>query len=326
MRVCAVKGTNVALSALHVALADAVLLLREHDDAAALGRLVGERAELRGVGELLARARPGAGRNAVACRLPSVMVPVLSSSSTSTSPAASTARPLVAMMFAWIIRSMPAMPMAESSPPIVVGMRQTSSATSTVIVTGVPLPAAATLKSENGRSVTVASRKMMVSAASRMSSAISFGRLLPLGALDHRDHPVEERLAGVGRDADDEPVGQHARAAGDGAAVAAALADDRRALAGDGALVDRRDALDDLAVARDRSRPPRRGPGRPCGAATRRRRGRGVARGLGELAWPGCPCAPCAASRPAPCRAPRPSPRRSSRRHGEPEPQRRRRG
>ena len=40
---------------------------------------------------------------------------------------------------------MPAMPIAESSPPIVVGIRQTSSATSTVIVTGAPWPAAFTL-------------------------------------------------------------------------------------------------------------------------------------------------------------------------------------
>ena len=55
MRVCAVKGTNVRAERVHVALADAVLLLGEHDDAAALGRLVGERGELRGVGELLDR-------------------------------------------------------------------------------------------------------------------------------------------------------------------------------------------------------------------------------------------------------------------------------
>ena len=80
-----------------------------------------------------------------AWRLPSVMVPVLSSSSTSTSPAASTARPEVAMTLAWIMRSMPAMPMADSRPPMVVGIRHTSSATSTVIVIGVPWPAAATL-------------------------------------------------------------------------------------------------------------------------------------------------------------------------------------
>ena len=46
-------------------------------------------------------------------------------------------------------------------------------------------------------------------------------RLLPLGALDHRDHPIEERLAGIGADADDDPVREDARPAGDGAAVAA---------------------------------------------------------------------------------------------------------
>ena len=89
-------------------------------------------------------ATPGAGTNCVACRLPRVMVPVLSSSSTSTSPAASTARPDMAMTFFWIMRSMPAIPMADSSAPIVVGMRQTRSATSTVTVTGVPFPADST--------------------------------------------------------------------------------------------------------------------------------------------------------------------------------------
>ena len=88
---------------------------------------------------------PSAGKKAVAWRLPSVMVPVLSSSRTSTSPAASTARPDMAMTFFWIIRSMPAMPIAESSAPIVVGIRHTSRATRTVTVTGVPCPAAPTL-------------------------------------------------------------------------------------------------------------------------------------------------------------------------------------
>ena len=37
----------------------------------------------------------------------------------------------------------------------------------------------------------------MVRPASRIVSAISFGVLLPLGALDERDHPVEEGLAGL---------------------------------------------------------------------------------------------------------------------------------
>ena len=62
------------------------------------------------------RSTPSAGRKATACRLPRVMVPVLSSSSTSTSPAASTARPDMAMTLAWIMRSMPAMPMAREQP------------------------------------------------------------------------------------------------------------------------------------------------------------------------------------------------------------------
>jgi hypothetical protein len=131
-----VKGTKLA-RARDVALADAVLLLGEDDDAAPLGRLVGERAQLRCVGELLVRAarrRQERGRLPVAERDRARLV----EQSTSTSPAASTARPLVAMMLAWIMRSMPAMPMAESRPPIVVGMRQTRSATSTVIVMGVP--------------------------------------------------------------------------------------------------------------------------------------------------------------------------------------------
>ena len=76
-------------------------------------------------------------------------------------------------------------------------------------------------------------------------------RLLPVGALDEGDHPVEERLAGPGGDAHHDLVGQHPGAAGDRRAVAARLADDGRRLAGDGRLVDRRDALDDLAVGRD---------------------------------------------------------------------------
>ena len=59
MRVCAVNGTNVGAERVDVALAQAVLLLGQHDDAAAFGRLVGERGELRRVGELLDRDAVG---------------------------------------------------------------------------------------------------------------------------------------------------------------------------------------------------------------------------------------------------------------------------
>ncbi|MNE41680.1 hypothetical protein D3C80_1357620 [compost metagenome] len=65
---------------------------------------------------------PGTVMTSVAMRLPKVMVPVLSSSRVSTSPAASTARPEVARTFTFSSRSMPAMPTAERRPPIVVGM------------------------------------------------------------------------------------------------------------------------------------------------------------------------------------------------------------
>ena len=79
------------------------------------------------------------------------------------------------MTLARIMRSMPAIPIADRSPPIVVGMRQTRSAISTVSVTTSPFPADATAYSENGASVAVASRNTSVRKASRIDSAISFG-------------------------------------------------------------------------------------------------------------------------------------------------------
>ena len=102
-------------------------------------------------------------------------MPVLSISSTSTSPAASTARPEVAITLACIMRLMPATPIAESKAPIVVGIRQTSSATSVVTVTAVPALATSTLKIDIGNSVTTTTRKTIVKATSRMLRAISFG-------------------------------------------------------------------------------------------------------------------------------------------------------
>ena len=68
------------------------------------------------------------GMNLVAWRLPMVIVPVLSRSTTSMSPANSTALPLLAIMLFCRARSIPAMPMAASNAPIVVGIRQTNSA------------------------------------------------------------------------------------------------------------------------------------------------------------------------------------------------------
>ena len=83
-----------------------------------------------------------------------------------------------------------------AAPPIVVGIRQTSSATSTVIATAA-LPA---VDRRTAASVTTASRKMMRQAGQQDVERDLVRRLLPLGALDQRDHPVEERLAGIRRD------------------------------------------------------------------------------------------------------------------------------
>ena len=62
MRVVALKGTNVIVAvpvvlAADLAAAQAELRLREHDDAAPFRRLVGQRRELRAIGELLERRR-----------------------------------------------------------------------------------------------------------------------------------------------------------------------------------------------------------------------------------------------------------------------------
>jgi hypothetical protein len=77
-------------------------------------------------------------------------------------------------------------------------------------------------------------------------------RLLPFGALDQPDHAVEEGRAWRRRDAHADPIGQHLRAAGDGGAVAARLADHRRRFAGNCRFVDRGHARDHLAVRRNR--------------------------------------------------------------------------
>ncbi len=78
-------------------------------------------------------------------------------------------------------------------------------------------------------------------------------RPLALGALDEGDHPIEERLARVGRDRDHDAVADQRRAAGDRASdVRARFLEDRRRFAGDRRLVDEADAFDDVAVAGDR--------------------------------------------------------------------------
>ena len=152
---------------------------------------------------------------------------------------------------------------------------------------------------------------MSVSPASRMFSAISFGvfcRSAPSTSAIIRSRKVSP---GFGGDADHDPVRQHPRAAGDGRAVAAGLADDRRRFAGDRRLVDPGDALDDLAVAGNQLA----GLDQHHVALAQARR-RHV---LGRSVRLDADCAIVSVlrlaqrRRPGPCRAPRPSPRRSSR-------------
>ena len=154
---------------------------------------------------------------------------------------------------------MPAMPMADSSAPIVVGMRQTSSETMTMPVTPLPLSANvsgtpglfALEKIASGCSVATANTKMIVNDGQQDVQRDLVGRLLPVGALDERDHPVDEALAGLLGDLDDDAVRQHRGAAGDRGPVAAGLADDRCRFAGDRRLVHRGNAFHDVAVAGD---------------------------------------------------------------------------
>ena len=144
-----------------------------------------------------------------------------------------------------------------------------------------------------------------------MVSAISLGVFWRDGALDERDHPVDEGLAGLARDLDDDPVGQHGRAPGDGAPVAAGLADDGCGLAGDRRLVDGRDPLDDVAVAGDDlaglddDEVAEAQLGAPDLLLACRRR---------AAVGPWSRCGSCAGSRPGPCRGPRRRPRPGSRR------------
>ncbi|CAM5652333.1 hypothetical protein SHIRM173S_05629 [Streptomyces hirsutus] len=78
---------------------------------------------------------------------------------------------------------MPAMPIADSSAPIVVGIRHTSNEARTIPVTPFPFSVAVSgmpgwvffAKTASGCRVATASRKMIVSPASRMFRAISFG-------------------------------------------------------------------------------------------------------------------------------------------------------
>ena len=87
----------------------------------------------------------------------------------STSPQASTAFPDIAITLNRVTRSIPAIPMAESSPPMVVGIRHTINAISQEIGISTPKYCA------NGYNETMTIKKIKVNTISNVFSAISFG-------------------------------------------------------------------------------------------------------------------------------------------------------
>ena len=200
---------------------------------------------------------------------------------------------------------MPAMPIAESSAPIVVGIRATSSAMRTVC--DVRRPGVDRERPQRHDGGEEGDRQ----AGEQDVERDLVRRLAPLRALDERDHAVEERLAGLLGDPDHEPVREQPGAAGDGRAIAAGLADDRRRLAGDRRLVDRADPFDDLAVGGNDLAGRRRSTTSPRCSSGAGTSSTAPSRAAGA---PPSSCASRAARSPAPCRGPRRSPRRSSRR------------
>ena len=109
------------------------------------------------------------GINASAILLPYVIVPVLSRINTFTSPHDSTERPLLAKILNCVTRSIPAIPIADNSPPIVVGIKHTVKAINITIDK---------LKCRNcakGYIAIITTKKIMVNVMSNVNSAISFG-------------------------------------------------------------------------------------------------------------------------------------------------------
>ncbi len=139
-----------------------------------------------------------------------MIVPVLSNSSEFTSPAASTALPLIASTLCCITRSMPAIPMAESKPPMVVGIRQTSRETSTATRRHRARSRLRTLKTRIGLQRHYRQKEDQRQARDQDIQRDLVGRFLPFGAFHQRDHTVQERFAGVGGDSDLDVIRQYA--------------------------------------------------------------------------------------------------------------------
>ena len=256
MRVCAVNGTNSACGCSDFAAAQAEFLLGQHHDAAALGGFVGERRELRGVGEAFyfdAGRGNEIGGHAVAERDRAGLVEQQHVHVAGGFDGATACGHDVAADQAVNAAD------ADGAQQPADGRRNQTHEQ----------------RDEHGHGehdARVNAERFQCHAdqqedqrqrGKQNRQRYFVRRLLAFRAFDHRDHAVEEAVAFFRRDADDDAVADDARAAGDGAAVAAALADDRRGFAGDGGFVHARDAFDDFAVGGDHIVRLRRRRGRP---------------------------------------------------------------
>ena len=207
------------------------------------------------------------------------------------SPAVSTALPDLVMTLARRARSMPAMPMADSRPPMVVGIRQTNSEMKAATVMLAPIVGDGLERGANDHENEREARKQ----DGQRDFVRSF---LARGTFDQGDHLVEETLARLYGHFYENTVGENLRTARDGAFVAARLADHRGRFARDGAFVDRRQALDDLAVGRNRIA----GNAFEQVALFQLRAADDMRRSVGLNTFGGGLLGSCAANRPAPCR------------------------
>ena len=190
-------------------------------------------------------ATPLTGRNSAAWRFPSVIVPVLSRRSTSTSPDASTARPDMASTLRCTSRSMPGD--ADGREEGADRRRDQGDQESDEDGLGQLRPGVDREGAQGHGRGEEGDRQPGEQDVER-----DLVRGLPaLCALDEGDHAIEEGLSGLLRDLDHEAVREQPGAARDRRAVTARLADHRSGLAGDRGLVHRAHALDDLAVCGD---------------------------------------------------------------------------
>ncbi len=146
---------------------------------------------------------------------------------------------------------MPAMPMAGSRAAMVVGARQTNRATSTVSDHRLPLSGGLDAVDGERADVGADQQEDQGQGDQQHLQGDLVGGLAPLGPFDQGDHPVQEGLARIGGDPDDDAVGDDRGAAGDGAAVAAGFPHHRGRLAGHRRFVHQGRAHNDIAVTGD---------------------------------------------------------------------------